>query len=325
MTAGILHGGRLSAAREDHPLAPEPWLDLSTGINPQGWRRNRAAMIHLSTLPDPADIAALEATAAAAFQTASDRVVAVPGAEAALRLLPTLIEAARVRIAVPTYGSHADAWRLAGAEVVETGRETLFDDAADLRIVVNPNNPDGAVTPGRDLVARSGGGWLMIDESFVELDPDVSAAPFADDRTIILRSFGKFYGLPGVRLGFVVAPPAITKRLRGRIGDWAVGADAIAMGRWAYADGDWAGRTRRRLAADAARLDDLLMRNGFEIVGGASLFRLARCEDARGRAWRLGEQGVLVRTFPFDPGLIRFGLPGRGRWRRLQTALECSR
>lgn len=325
MSAGVLHGGRLAAARGEHPLAPEPWLDLSTGINPRGWRRGRTPTAALARLPDPADVAALEATAAAAFGTTAERVVAVAGAETALRLLPALIDARRVAIASPTYGSHADAWRRAGAEVMEVAREALFGEDAELRIVVNPNNPDGAASEGRALVAAAGGNWLVIDESFVEVEPGLSAAPLADERTIILRSFGKFHGLPGVRLGFVIAPPAVADRLRGLIGDWAVGADAIAMGRAAYADGAWAERTRRRLSRAAERLDGLLAANGLEVLGGTPLFRLVRCEDAQARAGRLGGQGVLVRTFPFDPGLIRFGLPGDGQWRRLRQALERSR
>ncbi|WP_397399649.1 threonine-phosphate decarboxylase [Phenylobacterium sp.] len=325
MTSRIDHGGRLAAARADHPLAPEPWLDLSTGINPEGWRQRGVPVSVLARLPDPADLAALEAVAANAFGTDPDRVVAVGGAEAGLRLLPVIISARRVVIASPIYGSHADAWALAGATVIETPREKLFGEDADVRIIVNPNNPDGAATPGAELVAQSGDRWLIVDESFVEVEPELSAAALRAERTIVLRSFGKFHGLPGVRLGFVVAPLDIARQLRARIGDWPVGADAIAMGRAAYRDAAWADRIRKRLAADAARLDGLLASYGLEIVGGTSLFRLARCEDAKARAWRLGEQGVLVRTFSHDADLIRFGVPGRSNWRRLVQALERSR
>lgn len=323
--ASIPHGGRLSKARGDHPLAPEPWLDLSTGINPQGWRGSRAPTQVLARLPDPADVAALEAEAAGMFGTLAERVVAVAGAEAGLRLLPMCLDVRRVAIASPTYGSHGDAWRRAGVEVETVARSALFESDSELRVIVNPNNPDGALTHGRDLAARAGDRWLVIDESFIEVQPDYSAASMADDRTILLRSFGKFYGLPGVRLGFVIAPPAVAARLRGLIGDWAVGADAIVMGRAAYGDADWADRTRRRLSADAGRLDALLARTDFDVLGGVSLFRLTRCEDAAARAWRLGEQGVLVRTFDHDPGLIRFGLPGRRHWARLGRALERTR
>ncbi|CAN5189253.1 threonine-phosphate decarboxylase CobD [soil metagenome] len=325
MTGAIPHGGRLAKARADYPTAPTPWLDVSTGINPDGWRGRRAPLSALTVLPDPADTKALEAAAALAFGCDPDRVAAVPGAEAGLRLLPVLLDFARVAVASPTYGSHADAWRQARIEVVEVPRERLFEQKTGALVIVNPNNPDGAMAPGADLASLAKGRWLVVDESFIDTDPTMSAIRGMTDRTVVLRSFGKFYGLPGVRLGFVVAAPALAQRVRDRTGDWPVGADAIAMGRAAYADEGWADAARVRLARDAARLDRLLRATGFEIVGGTSLFRLARCEDAGRRAERLAEQGVLVRTFAHDGTLIRFGLPGRKNWRRLQTALEMSR
>jgi cobalamin biosynthetic protein CobC len=144
-------------------------------------------------------------------------------------------------------------------------------------------------------------------------------------RTIVLRSFGKFYGLPGVRLGFIVAAPDVAQQVRALVGDWPVSADAIALGRGAYSDLAWAERTRRRLARDAARLDGLLTAVGFEILGGTSLFRLAA--SPRAGAWfnRLAEQGVLVRPFAHNPHQLRFGLPPRSAWPRLAGALEAAR
>lgn len=325
MTGAIPHGGRLAQAQADHPLAPRPWLDLSTGINPHGWRRGRPAFSALTALPDPADTAALEAAAAAAFGVAAEGVVAVAGAEAGLRLLPELLGVRHAAVASPTYGSHADAWRLAGAAVQAVARADLFTTEAEALVVVNPNNPDGAAAPGADLVARAQGRWLIVDESFGEVTPALSAAALARGRTIVLRSFGKFYGLAGVRLGFVLCDPELAVRIRRRIGDWPVGADAIALGRAAYADAAWAERTRARLASDAMRLDRRLRAAGFQIVGGTSLFRLTQCPDAAARALRLAGQGVLVRTFDHDPCLTRFGLPPRSQWRRLETALEMSR
>lgn len=279
-------------------------------------------MAALGRLPDPVETKALEAAAAAAFGVEPERLVATAGAEAGLRLLPDLTPVDWIALASPTYGSHADAWRQAGAVVEEVPREALFDSRAEALLVVNPNNPDGAATPGAELVERAEGRWLVVDESFVEVTPELSAAPLATGRTVVLRSFGKFFGLAGVRLGFVVCDVELAERLRRRIGDWPVGADAIVMGAAAYGDTDWADRTRARLAQDAARLDGLLIAAGFELVGGTTLFRLTRSGDAGRRAEALAERGVLVRTFDHDAGLIRFGLPGRSDWPRLQKALE---
>lgn len=285
-------------------------MDLSTGVNPQPWRGPRAALADLGRLPDPQDLARLEAAAAAAFGAESDCVVAVPGAEAALRLAPQLTGARSVAIAAPTYGGHAEAW--AGVPAAPAAK-------AEALVVVNPNNPDGAI---RDTAALADGRrWLVVDESFAETQPRVSVAGARLPRTLVLRSFGKVYGLPGVRLGFIVAEPGIAERARALVGDWPVGADALAMGRAAYADWAWLAATRSRLARDARRLDGLLIGAGFEVLGGTSLFRLVRAQDAGRRFERLAEAGILTRPFDHDPTILRFGLPGRRDWRRLVAAL----
>lgn len=199
-------------------------------------------------------------------------------------------------------------------------------------IFVNPNNPDGAVIP-RDHVLTSHdemaarAGFLVIDEAFADVDPACSVAAVAGNerypRLVVLRSFGKFYGLAGVRLGFVIAAPAIIERFRALFGDWPVAADAIAAGLAAYADAPWAERTRARLRTAASRLDAVLERNGFTLIGGTSLFRLARSDAARARFEQLLRAGILVRPFDHDPTSLRFGLPcGAVAWRRLTEALR---
>lgn len=320
------HGGRLAAARALFPAAPG-WIDLSTGVNPIAWAGRRAPPIDLRRLPDPADTRALEKIAAAAFGCAPENIAAVPGVETALRLLPHLTGARHVTIAAPTYGSHAEAWNAAGAEVVNASRADLLPHAGQAIVLVNPNNPDGAFIPARELVVLAeettrASGWLVVDESFAEVAPEVSVAAHAGGRLIVLRSFGKFYGLPGVRLGFVLADPEILARLRALLGDWPVGADAIAMGRAAYADKSWQRRTLSGLNASAIRLDRHLRRAGFRIIGGTALFRLTSSPDADARFQILAQSGILVRAFDFEPTWLRFGLPPSSGWKRLSTALE---
>jgi cobalamin biosynthesis protein CobC len=329
------HGGRLCVAHSLFPDVPQPWIDLSTGINPHPYPAPRASARERNRLPEPTELARLEEVAAAAFNIAdSTRVVATGGTENALRLLPHVLKLTSAVIAGPTYGSHADAWQRAGAEVCTVPDSELLANAAtnSAMSVVNPNNPSGRLLAREQLLwlhaaLDSNGGVLIVDEAFGDLDPqhcvsDVAGSDAAP-RMIVLRSFGKFYGLAGVRLGFVIAAPAIATRLRQLLGDWPVSVDALRAGLAAYADDDWARRTRSRLSTAAQQLDKLLVSSGMDIAGGTSMYRLARAANARARFTQLISHGVLVRPFDYDATLLRFGLPGsRDEWRRLAKALK---
>ncbi len=331
------HGGRLSAAYAAYPQAPSPWVDLSTGINPHIYPAPRASKTQRARLPDRAELARLEAAAARAFDVEDPRcVVAIAGTELAIRLLPQVLELRYARIVEPTYGSHADAWRRAGAGVESVSRDQIDEVRPQCALtIVNPNNPDGAVLePGRILPicerVSITGGALIVDESFCELQPQISVAAAAGTdprrRLIVLRSFGKFYGLAGVRLGFVVCVMPLAQRLRGLLGDWPVSADALAAGAAAYSDVEWARRMRARLQREARQLDRLLATAGFHILGGTSLYRLCRSDNARERFEALARAGILVRPFAHDPRLLRFGLPGGPQaWARLKTVLAAMR
>jgi cobalamin biosynthetic protein CobC len=245
-----------------------------------------------------------------------------------LRVLPRLLPAKTVAVAGPTYSSHAAAWREAGAIVRSIPCRDLASADADVVVAVNPNNPDGyrhapdtlAWIADRQL-AR--GGWLIVDEAFGETAPELSVADRAGAALIVLRSFGKFYGLAGVRLGFVLADAAVLAALRSVFGDWPVSAGAIAAGRAAYPDVAWRERTGASLTRKVARLDRLLSQARFELVGGTSLFRLCAADDAPRRFALLAERGILTRPFDADPRWLRFGLPATATaWTRLEQALE---
>ncbi len=329
-----VHGGRLGQARRRFADAPAPWIDLSTGVNPIPYPAAPANPRARARLPDPEEVTALEEVAACAFGVAADSILATAGGEAAIRLLAGVLPTRRVGIVEPTYGGHAQAWRAVDVAVIGIERRDLaaVADACDVIVVVNPNNPDGATVPPATLLELSErmaarDGWLIVDEAYAEVSPEVSVmAHWHDarraDRLIVLRSFGKFYGLPGLRLGFVVARPEVIALLRARQGEWPVSADAIAAGLQAYADRPWADQTRLRLADEARRLDALLVRSGLEIVGGTSLFRLAAATDAQDRFRRLAEAGVLTRPFDYAPTWLRLGLPDPDHWPRVQAALQ---
>jgi len=328
MGGALLHGGNLSAARVMFPDAPEPFVDLSTGINPFPWAASQLAPEMLARLPEPAEIGRLAAIAATAYGAPSpDCVVAAPGTQILLAPVAALVARGNAAVLGPTYGEFIRAAALAGHEVVEVSDPGELA-SADLAVVVNPNNPDGRLIGRRDLVelaAARRGGLLVVDEAFMDAEPEGESlcGEVMRGGVVVLRSFGKFFGLAGIRLGFAVAAPAIAGRLAAMLGPWAVSGPAIAIGQEALADIGWITSTRQLLVRETHRLDDVLTRAGLEIVGGSSLFRLARIPAAGALFHDLGRAGILVRRFDERPDWLRFGLPGNDEaWHRLRTALR---
>ncbi|MFI4997660.1 MAG: threonine-phosphate decarboxylase CobD, partial [Hyphomicrobiales bacterium] len=304
----VYHGGDLTAAGLRFPDAPQPWLDLSTGINPLAYPVGELPGEAWTRLPDGQSIRSLEAVAAAAYGAPdAAMVVAAPGGQALIQLLPRLLPARRVGILGPTYGEHEACWLEAGA-LVETldGIEMLED--VDVAVIVNPNNPDGRLM-ARDELARFAlrlarrGGVLIVDEAFMDaLKGAASLVPgLAQANVIVLRSFGKLYGLAGLRLGFAVASLGLAAIIRRALGPWAISGPAVEIGRRALADVRWRHDCVARLIGDAARLDALLEGAGFAIVGGTPLFRLVRHPRAPQWFERLGRAGILTRPFAARP------------------------
>lgn len=303
------HGGELAWARQRFPAAGEDWLDLSTGINPHAYPFSTPAETAWTRLPEPADIKALNEAAAACYGASEARnVAAVPGVQALIQLLPRLCQPGRVAVVGPTYAEHARAWAAAGHAVEIVSGITALGDRFDTVVVTNPNNPDGARHAADALAAL--GGRLVIDESYADVAPEISLAGRVAGQALVMRSFGKFYGLPGLRLGFAIASSELTARIRDAFGPWPVSGPAVAVGREALADSAWADAMRRRLAGEASDLEGILAKAGLTSVGGTSLFRLVESDQADAVFERLGNHAILVRRFADQPGRLRFGLPG---------------
>jgi cobalamin biosynthetic protein CobC len=311
------HGGNLLAARKAYPQAPEPWLDLSTGINPYAYPFVNPPMESFTRLPQPEELCTLEAAARAVFRApAGSEVVAVPGTQAIIDWLPHLVRARRVGILGFTYCEHARSWEEVGAEV--TIAKNLAElESQNVAIVVNPNNPDGRLVAAPELHALAAaltahGGLLIVDEAFVDfLEPGVSAVPDISARgMLVLRSFGKAYGLPGLRLGFAIAPKPVAAKLRAALGPWPVSGAAIAIGSKALLDRAWLEAAAARLKAQGSMLDKVLAGAGFAPAGGSVLFKLVRHQDAQDWFERLAESGILVRRFDARPDWLRFGIVG---------------
>ncbi len=150
----------------------------------------------------------------------------------------------------------------------------------------------------------------------------VSPAVDPRSRHLILKSFGKFWGLAGLRLGFAIGAPDLIARLAARLGPWAVSGPALAIGRVALRDTAWAQDTRARLVKDAARLDGVVARAGADIVGGTPLFRLYDVEDAQAFQGRLARHRIWSRIFPYSHRWVRLGLPPEDEWARIEAAID---
>lgn len=310
------HGGNLDWAEETFGRPDSSWLDLSTGINPLPYPFTPPSSEAWQRLPTDVEIAALETAAARRYALSEQgAIVAAPGSQSLIQLLPRLRETSKVAVLSPTYGEHRAAWRAAGHSVVEVENETSIDGDVSVVVLTNPNNPDGRVMSRQRLsVLRerlaARGGWLVVDEAFADIAPDASVADWCgSEGLIVLRSFGKFYGLAGLRLGFAMTTPPLARVFGEALGPWAISGPAISIACEALADEYWHAEIRERLSTTAQRLDAMLAQSGLTIIGGTSLFRLAAAENAQTIFQRLGRAGILARHFPQHPDWLRFGIP----------------
>lgn len=321
-----VHGGNPDVFRAAAGAYQGAWLDLSTGINPLPYPLPAIPAASWTCLPTAADMTALLVAARHAYgcpQTGG--IAAVPGTQAAIQWLPRLFAPARVTVLGPTYAEHAYCWRQAGHAVTELDGVPGSLAGTDILIAVNPNNPDGRAI-GRDMLLRwqaelaARGGWLVVDEAFADVVPEVSLAGDADlPGLVVLRSFGKFYGLAGLRLGFVLGQPSLTDRVADAVGPWAVSGPAAAVGAAALKDDGWRQVMREELRRRLQRFDQGMRNRGIHVIGGTTLFRLAKVQDAAAFAAQLRQQGIHVRIFEDRPQWVRFGLPADEAefWRRL--------
>ncbi|MCA8879940.1 MAG: threonine-phosphate decarboxylase [Rhodobacteraceae bacterium] len=310
------HGGGVDEAARRFGGSRADWIDLSTGINPVPWPVPHLPSGVWTALPDREATAKLEAAAQRIWRVPeSAAVLAAPGASALIARIPALAPPGRVGIPGPTYNEHAAAFRAAGWEVAAGGSLR-----ADARVAVHPNNPDGRVWTAAEL---PDGPLTVIDESFCDICPEVSLIALAERRrTLVLKSFGKFWGLAGLRLGFAIGDPALIARLAEGLGPWPVSGPALAIGAAALSDTAWAETSRARLARDAARLDALMVGAGATVAGGTILFRLYDTQDAAGWQARLARHRIWSRIFPWSDTRLRLGLPGGdAAWSRLAAAL----
>lgn len=321
----LLHGGRLRAAAAHYGIPVADWLDLSTGINPHGWPVPAIPSTTWERLPEDDD--GLQQAARTYYGT--DALLAVAGSQAAIQALPRLRPRCRVGVIAPGYNEHAHAWQRAGHNVIPVSANGLDSAAADVDVlvIIHPNNPTGTWFSVEtmfhwhaQLAAR--GGWLVVDEAFIDAMPEHSLTPHCPRLgLIVLRSLGKFFGLAGARVGFVCAESSLIEALRALLGPWTVAAPSRHIAIQALADHDWQETARCRLVHHSERLAALLTQYGLAPNGGCALFQWVCTPQAAALHEQLARHGILTRLFD-TPASLRLGLPGNDSdWARLAATL----
>jgi cobalamin biosynthetic protein CobC len=320
------HGGRLRRAARQYGIAKTGWLDLSTGINPNGWP--------VPAVPDdvwqrlPQDDDGLDAAALGYYGT--ENILAVAGSQAAIQTLPMLLPPAQVALVAPGYAEHAHAWQRHGHQVISVPATEILQIGATAQVVIiiNPNNPTGKLFSRDELLdlhanLAARGGWLVVDEAFMDATPEhslTSACPLLG--LIVLRSLGKFFGLAGARVGFVLAEENVLQTLNELLGPWTIAAPARHVATLALRDIAWQDAARKALPLAAQRLAELLRASGLPPSGGNGLFQWVCCADAASIHKQLAQQGILTRLYD-APHSVRFGLPrDETQWTRLAEALN---
>ncbi len=319
------HGGQCRAAAMRYNIPLEDWIDLSTGINLNGWPVKDIPADLWQRLPEDDD----ELVEVACQYYGAPSLLPVAGSQAAIQALPRLRESSRVSILSPSYAEHAHAWQRTNHQVKTVTPEEINDALpdTDVLVIINPNNPTGTVFSVEQLLdwhiqLAQHGGWLIVDEAFMDATPEQSIASYTNrPGIIVLRSLGKFFGLAGTRVGFVCSDKTLLTQLDAVLGPWPISTASRWIAILALRDTVWQAQTHHNLAKESKRLLSLLSSHGIIPDGGCAFFQWVKMPHAVAIHESLARQGILTRLFD-APQSLRFGLPGlEVEWDRLSEAL----
>ncbi|MDP8306405.1 MAG: threonine-phosphate decarboxylase CobD [Candidatus Chlorobium antarcticum] len=252
------------------------------------------------------------------FGLDSGSVLATNGAAEGIYLLPRALGLRRVLVSSPSFFEYERACRIAGAEVLvvrlsaENGFampefQALVDsmEGVDAFFAANPNNPTGTELPPAVVLAlasRFPEKWFIVDEAFIQFTADFPANSLMHEvvafkNVVVVHSLTKFYALPGLRLGAVIAHPEVIGRLLEHKEPWTVNAIAEKVARrlagcveWEESVREMAALERERIRSESASIERL------SLFGGAANFFLARWDGSLDRLLAcLKEQGMPVR------------------------------
>ncbi len=324
------HGGQLINAAKQYSIPLELWLDLSTGINPHGWPLVQIPDKVFNRLPEEGD--GLHQAAQEYYQAQS--LLAIPGSQSVIQLLPKLKSKCRVALPVVGYAEHQHAWQQAGHQVDALNAKQIDENLEqyDVLVIINPNNPAADYYSPEQLLGwhrrlQKKAGWLVIDEAFIDSRPEFSVAAFAHQPgLIVLRSIGKFFGLAGIRSGFVIAQDTLLEKIHNALGPWAVSGPTRYITLKVLQDKNWHQFNIRRLKERAEKLRQLLLQyklsnDEFSVIKGTDLFQTLFCDDAIELHRELAKNAVFTRLLDNEQG-VRFGLPESSQWVNLEEVFK---
>lgn len=325
----VFHGGGLDVAINKHGGEKSDWLDLSTGINPNPYPVYGVDPMSWNRLPDVNAMSILLNSARAYYRIGDGvDICAANGTQAIIDILPRAFDCKRVGIFTPTYNEHAHVWQKLGSEVVELEHGSVLAGNLNALVIVNPNNPDAKIYETSEVLKfasemQKTGGIVIVDEAFCDTSPEKSIVPNLPSNVIVLKSFGKFFGLAGLRLGFAVGAPKLLEKLKKQIGPWAVSGPALQIGSRAFADTNWINYAITALEVLSSKQSKILGSCGFKIEGENPLFIYASHLNAQAIYEQLAECHILTRPFLQYPEKLRFGIcANKEQLERFEKALK---
>ncbi|MDI2112600.1 threonine-phosphate decarboxylase CobD [Commensalibacter nepenthis] len=328
----MIHGGQLQEAKQQFPDAVSPWVDLSTGINPYAYPFTPISMERWTELPSIHDEHQLRSVAAKSYGARNERyVVAAPGTQVLISLLPYIFKSKQVCVLCPTYMEHIHSWQQAGVIVHQVySLEELMRFASQEQVVgviCNPNNPDGRLFSTQRILEIANywaqyNNYLILDEAFMDFEGQGAGSLLPHPALMILRSFGKTYGLAGVRLGFLLSNPDRVEKIRYMLGPWAVSGGALQIGLQALQDRFWFLQSQQQLSKQIQQLDQLFITHQCKVIGGNHLFRLIEYANSQALWEYLANKGIWVRKFEYNTHWLRFGLSHYQQWDRVEKTVK---
>lgn len=327
------HGGNIDDALKAYGGQAQDWLDLSTGISPWPYPANNIELDLWHKLPTaPENLI----TAASVYYNCEPSKISVsPGTQLAIRLLPSLLTQGQ-RVAVPSIGyqEHRYAWQRAGHKVVDydcfDSLSSLTDnDAIDHAVVINPNNPSCELIDKNHLVtiAQKLVGVLIVDEAFADYDNAQSLVSTTQlDNILVLRSIGKYFGLAGARVGFVISNHPLARELNTLLQPWSINGAALAITEQALSDIQWQQQQTSRIKQQNQSLLELIAKHFNFLCKNQGLFTtlFADAQTLSRLQHKLAQQTIWTRLG--DPcqgqNWLRLSLPG-DHFQRLSDTLDC--